>query len=132
VTKHIFVTGGVVSPIDALVSPLPSELTTPPVTKMCFVTRCELLPVCPGWSTSAASAAFRAWIEPDNLHSVKSVAESPRVINPAVSMPATPGQLRPRLRDARIRILVSTSADPRLLLSLRPSPMTRGEGVFLG
>jgi hypothetical protein len=24
-------------PIDALVSPLPSELTTPPVTKMCFV-----------------------------------------------------------------------------------------------
>lgn len=24
-------------PIEALVSPLPSELTTPPVTKMCFV-----------------------------------------------------------------------------------------------
>ncbi len=31
-------------PIEALVSPLPSELTTPPVTKMCLVMRARL-----GW-----------------------------------------------------------------------------------
>ena len=29
-------------PIEALVSPLPSELTTPPVTKMCLVMEEEL------------------------------------------------------------------------------------------
>jgi hypothetical protein len=59
-------------PIEALVSPLPSELTTPPVTKICLVNAASSFPSA-GFQVLLAAAPSRARdrIEPASPRWVK-------------------------------------------------------------